>query len=126
MGSNPTPGVLPMSVAGACSIDADVIHPYTKTLLSAVPVPDPERRRKPIKLKGEVPSAVRIPSGYRFHPRCPEAFDGCPLEELSSKAISIGHNVACHLYRRKPEMHDALRLKDRASSGPPDRVTLDH
>ncbi|MEM3553895.1 MAG: ABC transporter ATP-binding protein, partial [Candidatus Bathyarchaeia archaeon] len=47
------------------------VHPYTQALLSAIPVPNPERKRKVIELKGEVPSAIKIPTGCRFHPRCP-------------------------------------------------------
>jgi len=73
-------------------------HPYTQALLSAVPVPDPERKRKTIELKGEVPSAINIPSGCRFHPRCPQAFDKCPIEEPALKDVGKNHTVACHLY----------------------------
>ena len=74
------------------------LHPYTQALLSAIPVPDPERKRKTIELKGEVPSAINIPSGCRFHPRCPKAFDRCPLEEPALLDIGKDHFVACHLY----------------------------
>jgi len=73
-------------------------HPYTQALLSAVPVPDPERKRKTIELKGEVPSAINIPSGCRFHPRCPQAFDKCPIEEPALRDTRKNHTVACHLY----------------------------
>jgi len=74
------------------------LHPYTQALLSAIPVPDPERKRKPTELKGEVPSAINIPSGCRFHPRCPKAFSKCPLEEPVLLEIEKNHFVACHLY----------------------------
>jgi peptide/nickel transport system ATP-binding protein len=73
-------------------------HPYTQALLSAIPVPDPKRKRKTIELKGEVPSAINIPSGCRFHPRCPKAFDKCPLKEPILFDIEKEHFVACHLY----------------------------
>ena len=73
-------------------------HPYTQALLSAIPVPDPERKRKTMELKGEVPSAINIPSGCRFHPRCPKVFRKCPLEEPSLLEIEKEHFVACHLY----------------------------
>jgi len=73
-------------------------HPYTQALLSAVPVPDPERKRKTIELKGEVPSAINIPNGCRFHPRCPQAFDKCPIEEPALRDLGKNHTVACHLY----------------------------
>jgi peptide/nickel transport system ATP-binding protein len=74
------------------------LHPYTQALLSAIPVPDPERKRKTTELKGEVPSAINIPSGCRFHPRCPKAFSKCPIEEPVLLEIEKNHFVACHLY----------------------------
>jgi len=74
------------------------LHPYTQALLSAIPVPDPERKRKTTELEGEVPSAINIPSGCRFHPRCPKAFSKCPLEEPVLLEIKKDHFVACHLY----------------------------
>ena len=79
-------------------IFSNPLHPYTQALLSAIPVPDPERKRKTIELKGEVPSAINIPPGCRFHPRCPEAFGRCPLEEPVLKDVRKDHFVACHLY----------------------------
>ena len=74
------------------------LHPYTQALLSAIPVPNPERKRETTELKGEVPSAINIPSGCRFHPRCPKAFSKCPLEEPILLNINKDHFVACHLY----------------------------
>jgi peptide/nickel transport system ATP-binding protein len=79
-------------------IFSNPLHPYTQALLSAIPVPDPERKRKTIELKGEVPSAINIPPGCRFHPRCPKAFNKCPLEEPVLSDIEKDHLVACHLY----------------------------
>jgi peptide/nickel transport system ATP-binding protein len=79
-------------------IFSNPLHPYTQALLSAIPVPNPERKRKTIKLKGEVPSAINIPPGCRFHPRCPKAFDRCPLKEPVLLDIGKNHFVACHLY----------------------------
>jgi peptide/nickel transport system ATP-binding protein len=79
-------------------IFSNPLHPYTQALLSAIPVPDPERKRKATELKGEVPSAINIPSGCRFHPRCPKAFSKCPIKEPILLDIEKNHFVACHLY----------------------------
>jgi peptide/nickel transport system ATP-binding protein len=74
------------------------MHPYTQALLSAVPVPDPNRKRKMVELKGEVPSAINIPSGCRFHPRCPYGKDECRDKEPQLIEIEKEHFVGCHLY----------------------------
>ena len=73
------------------------LHPYTEALLSAVPVPDPAARRKRMILAGDVPSTTRLPSGCRFHTRCPYAFDRCRREEPHLAEVAPGHQVACHL-----------------------------
>jgi oligopeptide/dipeptide ABC transporter ATP-binding protein len=87
---------------------ADVVrnpqHPYTKALLSVVPRRDPRLQRRPQILRGETPDAVRIPSGCRFHPRCPVAIDVCrsedpPLERPASAARE--HRAACLLLSRQ-------------------------
>ncbi len=72
-------------------------HPYTKALLSVVPVPNPRLRRQRIILQGETPNPVAIPSGCRFHPRCPLAFERC--KEVDPPAVSVedGHLAACLL-----------------------------
>lgn len=73
-------------------------HPYTRALLSAVPVPDPAARRERIILRGDVPSPINPPSGCRFHTRCPYAFDRCRTEEPPLQPIGPkGHHAACHL-----------------------------
>jgi peptide/nickel transport system ATP-binding protein len=72
-------------------------HPYTKALLSAVPVPDPTAKRQRIILTGDVPSPINPPSGCRFHTRCPFVFDRCRSEEPILRAIDTGHMSACHL-----------------------------
>ena len=73
-------------------------HPYTRALLSAIPVPDPRATRKRTILKGDVPSPRHPPSGCSFHPRCPERMDGCDHDEPVQKDVGGGHYVACHLY----------------------------
>jgi dipeptide transport system ATP-binding protein len=76
------------------AIFGNPMHPYTRALLSATPVADPERRHDRIRLEGELPSPIAPPSGCAFHPRCPYAFDRCvttrPELERKGKA-----NVAC-------------------------------
>ena len=73
-------------------------HPYTHALLSAVPLPDPdkEKNRKRMILKGEPPSPITPPSGCFFHPRCPYAKEKCSAIAPESKPIEEGHMVACH------------------------------
>lgn len=71
------------------------LHPYTKALLSAIPVPTPGISRKSIKLAGEVPSAVHLPSGCRFNPRCKSATEQCRMKEPALVDIE-GHLVACY------------------------------
>jgi oligopeptide transport system ATP-binding protein len=74
------------------------LHPYTQSLLSAIPIPDPsvEQRRKRIVLTGDIPSPVSPPSGCRFHTRCPVAFDRCKVEEPAFTDYGGGHFAACH------------------------------
>src|SRR5205809_1250831 len=73
-------------------------HPYTQALLSAVPVADPALRRERIVPKGEVASALEVPAGCRFHPRCPMAFDRCRVERPEPRDVGTGHQASCHLY----------------------------
>jgi oligopeptide/dipeptide ABC transporter ATP-binding protein len=75
----------------------DPQHPYTRALLSVVPVPHPSRRRPPMILQGETPDPGRIPSGCRFHPRCPLVFDRCREVDPPSFETGEGHRAACLL-----------------------------
>ena len=83
------------------SLFSNVEHPYTQALMSAIPVPNPERKRKAIELKGEVPSAINIPPGCRFHPRCAFAEKICGEKEPQLMPVTSNHFVACHLKARK-------------------------
>ena len=74
------------------------LHPYTKALTAAIPVPDPRVKIGEIPIKGEVPSPISPPSGCRFHPRCPYAMDICSKKEPDLKEVEKGRKVACHLY----------------------------
>ncbi len=73
-------------------------HPYTRALLSAVPVPDPRARRDVIRLGGDPPSPHSPPAGCHFHPRCPEAMAVCRTVYPEAVERGDGHRVACHLY----------------------------
>jgi peptide/nickel transport system ATP-binding protein len=78
-------------------------HPYTVALMSAIPVPDPKHKMKKQIPQGEIPSPINPPSGCRFHPRCPYAFDRCSKEEPGMTRISDTHYVACHLFDEGPK-----------------------
>ena len=84
--------------ADYASLYSDPKHPYTRTLLSAVPIPDPNRPKDRIILKGDIPSPINPPSGCRFHTRCPDCMDICKHQEPRMKQFSATHGAACHLY----------------------------
>jgi len=73
------------------------LHPYTKALMSAIPIPDPTMKRERIILKGDVPSPLNPPKGCRFHPRCPVGIEKCSVEEPAFKESKPDHFVACWL-----------------------------
>jgi peptide/nickel transport system ATP-binding protein len=78
------------------------LHPYTKALMAAVPVPDPESKRAEVVIKGEIPSPINPPSGCRFHTRCPQYIgDICRLKEPELAHTGNDRYVACHLYSEK-------------------------
>jgi oligopeptide/dipeptide ABC transporter ATP-binding protein len=77
---------------------SEPLHPYTKALLSAVPIADVTVKREKIRLTGELPSPSNPPSGCTFHTRCPECFDRCKEERPELTEVKPEHFVACHLY----------------------------
>jgi oligopeptide/dipeptide ABC transporter ATP-binding protein len=86
-----------MEIAPSEDIFNTPIHPYTKALLAAVPIPDPTIVREKIKLKGEMPSPINPPVGCRFHTRCPFKKDICEKDEPKNIEVEKNHLVACHL-----------------------------
>ena len=76
------------------------LHPYTRALLSSIPIPDPvlEKRRSRMILLGDVPSPVNPPSGCRFNPRCPYAEDNCRTDEPALTEVRPRHFAACHYW----------------------------
>ena len=84
-----------VEMAGRDELFRNPLHPYTQALMSAIPVPDPTLSRERIILQGDVPSPVNPPSGCRFHPRCPVAFDHCSVQEPPLIEVSPDHLVAC-------------------------------
>lgn len=87
-----------VELASSENLYAEPLHPYTKALLSAVPVPDPNFTREEILLEGDIPSPSNPPSGCTFHTRCPFAMDRCKQVVPQLEEIKTGHYVACHLY----------------------------
>jgi oligopeptide transport system ATP-binding protein len=76
------------------------VHPYTRALLAAAPVPDPDARRKRVLPPGDIPSPINPPSGCRFHPRCPDAQPECGRREQHLVEVAPGHFVACAVHAK--------------------------
>ena len=91
-----------VELAESYELNKNPLHPYTKTLLSAVPVPDPKlsRTRQRIILEGDVPSPINPPTGCRFHTRCPYATEECKHRVPEFKEYEPGHWAACHLLEK--------------------------
>ena len=95
------------------SLYAEPHHPYTQSLLSAVPIPDPDiqHTRKRIILQGDPPSPINPPSGCRFHTRCPIAQAICSQEPMPPvREVGPGHFCACHFAAPHPIKGDSIKL----------------
>ena len=84
-----------VEIGETLEVVANPKHPYTKALISVIPVPDPLAKREHVILMGETPNPVDIPSGCRFHPRCPEAIDACKEIDPPDVHITGDHHAAC-------------------------------
>jgi len=100
-----------VEIASAEQLYANPLHPYTRALLSAIPIPDPKEKRERIILKGDVPTARNPPSGCRFRTRCPIAIDECAQIDPELREISPGHSAAC------------IRVEGYASASPVETLT---
>lgn len=87
-----------VEVSEKASLYAEPLHPYTQALISAIPEPDPRKKKDRIILEGDVPSPIDPPSGCTFHPRCAYAKPECSSIKPVLKEVKPGHRVACHLY----------------------------
>lgn len=92
------------------SVFSNTLHPYTKALFSAVPVPDPHKKMNRIMLKGDIPSPVNPPRGCKFHTRCEHCMEICGRVAPDYKEVEPGHFCSCHLYNT-PEDESALLEK---------------
>ena len=92
-----------MEIGPAHEVAFNPMHPYTRALISAVPSGDPTVKRRVESLKGEPPSPINVPSGCRFHPRCPYAQEICVREIPEDRDMGEGHFVACHFAGELPE-----------------------
>ena len=86
-----------MELASRDKLYGNPLHPYTKALLSAVPIPDPTLKRERLIIKGDIPNPANPPKGCKFHTRCPFATDICRVEVPEFREVESDHFVACHL-----------------------------
>jgi oligopeptide/dipeptide ABC transporter ATP-binding protein len=96
-----------VEIARSETIYRDAKHPYTRALLSAVPMPDPNRKKERIILEGDVPSPVNPPPGCSFHPRCSYREDACDKVEPRLEFGADGHGVSCHVFGPGKRSHPA-------------------
>jgi peptide/nickel transport system ATP-binding protein len=91
-----------VETADTASLFAAPRHPYSRALLSAIPVPKPQAKRSRMLLQGEMPSALNPPAGCRFHTRCPHAVERCRTDMPHLLADASGHATACHRVAELP------------------------
>lgn len=91
-------------------IFGETLHPYTKALFSAIPIPDPARKMSRTILQGDIPSPSNPPKGCKFHTRCPKCMDCCKTVAPLWKEYSKDHFVACHLYDELPDTERSLAM----------------
>ena len=90
-----------VETGNTADIFKEPLHPYTKALFSAIPMPDPDMKLNRIILEGDIPSPANPPSGCKFHTRCKECMGICKEQEPAAKDMGNGHMVKCHLYDDK-------------------------
>ena len=90
-----------VETGNTADIFKEPLHPYTKALFSAIPMPDPDMKLNRIILEGDIPSPANPPSGCKFHTRCKECMGICKEQEPAAKDMGNGHMVRCHLYDDK-------------------------
>lgn len=101
-----------VEVADKYNLYQNPLHPYTRALLSAVPVPDPKAKKERIILEGSIPSALNPPGGCKFHTRCPQCMERCKLEPPQKYQVGDDHFVYCHLYDTDEAKKDARSAED--------------
>jgi oligopeptide/dipeptide ABC transporter ATP-binding protein len=87
-----------VELAASADLYRKPLHPYTQVLISAIPVPDPGRKKQLIAAGGDVPSPINPPAGCAFHPRCARCMDACRTVAPALTEMEKGHFVSCHLY----------------------------
>ncbi len=102
-----------VEVADKYNLYQNPLHPYTKALLSAVPIPDPRAKKDRVILEGNIPSALNPPAGCKFHTRCPHCMERCTVEAPQKYQVGDDHFVYCHLYDTEDAKKAAKAAEDK-------------